>query len=64
MPIKISDARIGTSKLSIGELNKSGEVGCADGSVQLLHVVPAGKREMSVSDWLNGFKPTPEDRFE
>jgi methionyl-tRNA formyltransferase len=63
-PIKISDARVGLSTLSIGELSKSGEVGCADGSVQLLHVVPAGKREMSVSDWLNGFKPAPGDRFE
>lgn len=63
-PIKISDARVGTSKLAIGELNKIGEVGSADGSVQLLHVIPAGKREMSVSDWLNGFKPTLGERFD
>ena len=63
-PMKISDARVGTAKIAIGELSKSGEVGCADGSVQLLHVIPAGKREMSVSDWLNGFKPTPGDHFE
>ncbi len=63
-PIKISDARVGASKLAIGELNKSGEVGSSDGSVQLLHVIPAGKREMSVSDWLNGFKPTLGERFE
>jgi methionyl-tRNA formyltransferase len=62
--LKISDARVGTSKLNIGELNKSGEVGCTDGSVQLLHVIPAGKREMSISDWLNGFKAVPGERFE
>ena len=35
-----------------------------DGSVQLLTVVPAGKRAMSASDWLNGFKPQPGERFE
>lgn len=62
--IKILDARLGNSELSPGELNSSGEVGCLHGSVQLLTVTPAGRRVMSVSDWLNGFKPELGERFE
>ena len=62
--VTVFEGVFNASKLNIGELNKSGEVGCTDGSVQLLHVIPAGKREMSVSDWLNGFKAIPGERFE
>lgn len=62
--IKISDARIGAENLGIGQLSKSGEVGTGSGSVQLLQVIPAGKREMSVRDWLNGFKPQVGEHFE
>ena len=62
--IKIGDARLGTSKLAPGEVNRSGEVGTLDGSIQIVSVVPAGKRAMSASDWLNGFKPQPGERFE
>jgi methionyl-tRNA formyltransferase len=63
-PMKISDATSGSSLLNIGELNASGEVGTGSGSVQLLHVIPAGKREMSVKEWLNGFKLQPGEQFE
>lgn len=62
--VKISDARISESKLEPGELNSKGEVGCGSGCIQLLLVTPAGKRPMSVSDWLNGFKMQDGDRFE
>ena len=62
--IKVADVRAGITKLQPGEASKSGEVGTVDGSVQLLTVVPAGKRAMSASDWLNGFKPQPGERFE
>lgn len=62
--LKIVDARAGSSTLQIGELNNQGEVGANGGSVQLLKVIPAGKREMSVKDWLNGFKVLPGERFE
>jgi len=62
--IKISDARLSDSKLAPGALNSKGEVGCGHGSIQLLLVTPAGKRTMSVSDWLNGFKAQDGDKFE
>ena len=62
--IKIVDVREGVAKLQPGEVSKSGEVGTADGSVQLLTVIPSGKRAMSASDWLNGFKPLAGERFE
>lgn len=62
--MKIADVREGVSKLQPGELSKTGEVGTADGSVQLLTVIPAGKRAMSAPDWLNGFKPEAGERFE
>lgn len=62
--IKIVDARVSDAILSAGELNRNGEVGTGDGAIQLLAVTPAGKREMSVSDWLNGFKLQSGERFE
>lgn len=62
--IKIVDARVSDANLSAGEINRNGEVGTGDGAIQLLAVTPAGKREMSVSDWLNGFKLQSGERFE
>lgn len=62
--IKIAEIREGVSKLPPGELGKDGEVGTGDGAVQLLTVIPAGKRAMSVADWINGFKPQAGERFE
>lgn len=61
--IKIVDARVSDANLSAGEINRNGEVGTGDGAIQLLAVTPAGKREMSVSDWLNGFKLQSGERF-
>ena len=62
--LKIADAREASTTLQIGELSRTGEVGTGDGSVQLISVIPAGKRLMSASDWLNGFKLAPGERFE
>ncbi|MFM8621161.1 MAG: methionyl-tRNA formyltransferase [Candidatus Nanopelagicaceae bacterium] len=62
--LKILDARLGNNHLAPGELNADGEVGCLAGAIQLLTVTPAGRRAMPVSDWLNGFKPEPGERFE
>lgn len=62
--IKILSAREGEAELQPGELNNSGQVGTGDGAIQLIEVVPAGKRAMAVSDWLNGFKLQPGERFE
>ena len=62
--LRIEDARISDTKLECGELAPNGEVGAGQGSVQLLEVTPAGKRRMSVKDWLNGFKPLTGERFD
>ena len=62
--LKIVDARLGKSALASGELNADGEVGTATGAIQLLLVTPAGRKTMSVTDWLNGFKPEIGERFE
>ena len=46
------------------DIDAQGRVGTSTTALQLEMVTPAGKREMSVRDWLNGFKPTPGERFE
>ena len=61
---KITDARISESSLQPGQLNLQGEVGTGSGSIQILSLTPAGKRNMSTSEWLNGFKVQAGDRFE
>ena len=45
-------------------IDAQGRVGTSTTSLQLEMVTPAGKRVMSVRDWLNGYKPTPGERFE
>ena len=45
-------------------IDEQGRVGTGTTALQLKMVTPAGKREMSVRDWLNGFKPIPGERFE
>lgn len=62
--LRIEDARLSDSKLKSGELAPNGEVGTAQGSIQILEVTPAGKRTMDVKDWLNGFKPVAGERFD
>jgi len=62
--IKILSARESEIDLKPGELNKFGQVGTGDGAIQIIEVVPAGKRAMAASDWLNGFKLQPGESFE
>ena len=62
--LRIEDARLSETKLESGELASNGEVGTAQGSIQILEVTPAGKRTMGVKDWLNGFKPIVGERFD
>lgn len=61
--IKVLSARESDAVLKPGELNRLGEVGTGKGAIQILEVVPAGKRTMSVADWLNGFKLQPGESF-
>ena len=62
--LKILSGSQSDTKLPPGEINALGEVGCADGAIKLSKVIPAGRRAMSVQDWLNGVKLTPGERFE
>jgi methionyl-tRNA formyltransferase len=39
-------------------------VGTGDSSIEILKLIPAGKKEMLVSDWLNGARLTPGEKFE
>lgn len=61
---KITDARISETSLQPGQLNLQGEVGTGSGSIQILSLTPAGKRNMTTSEWLNGFKVQAGDHFE
>jgi methionyl-tRNA formyltransferase len=62
--IKISKANLTETNLAPGELIATGLVGTKDHAIALLQVTPAGKKSMSASDWLNGFKVQPGERFE
>ncbi|MFM1758492.1 MAG: hypothetical protein RL193_1069 [Actinomycetota bacterium] len=62
--IKINEAHITVGDYQPGELTNEGVVGTSAGAVQLVLVTPAGKRTMQASDWLNGFKLKPGERFE
>ena len=62
--LKILEARQTEVVLPIAQLNSSGQVGTADYALDLITVTPSGRKTMSVSDWLNGFKPTPGEKFE
>ena len=57
-PFKICSARISsTSKGVVGEvsvIDKSVFVTCANGSLEILRVVPAGKKEMDAIEWARG----------
>jgi len=54
--LKIVDAHLVDKKLKPGVIDETGVVGTGNGSIQLQKVIPAGKRAMSVKDWLNGFE--------
>lgn len=62
--LKVLDAQSSDISLEPGLINDAGIIGTANKAIQLLTVKPAGKREMSVTDWLNGFKPQPGEHFE
>jgi methionyl-tRNA formyltransferase len=65
--LKIASARVNNtaiSSLAPGELSNDGLVGTAKGEVQLLTVIPSGKKAMNCKDWLNGFRPIPGESFE
>lgn len=62
--IKINEAHTTVGDYQPGELTNEGVVGTSAGAVQLILVTPAGKRTMQASDWLNGFKLKPGERFE
>ena len=57
-PFKICSARISsTSKGAVGEvsvIDKSVFVTCTNGSLEILRVVPAGKKEMDAIEWARG----------
>ena len=57
-PFKICSTRISsTSKGAVGEvsvIDKSVFVTCANGSLEILRVVPAGKKEMDAIEWARG----------
>jgi methionyl-tRNA formyltransferase len=62
--VKILDAALSNESLEIGQLNESGEVGCGSGSIKLLSVLPAGKKEMSAKAWINGLNLKVGEKFE
>lgn len=62
--VKILDAELSSSTLEVGQLNHAGEVGCGEGAIKLLAVLPAGKKAMSAKDWINGLKLKAGEKFE
>jgi methionyl-tRNA formyltransferase len=56
-------SKANSSSLAPGQLSETGAVGTGDGELQLLKVIPAGKRAMSCKDWLNGFRPGKGEFF-
>lgn len=58
-PIKLIDARVSTLTLEVGKIEKIDTrlyVGCKSGALELLKVQPAGKPQMSASDWFRGLQ--------
>jgi methionyl-tRNA formyltransferase len=54
-------------KLEPGELCVAGKrlfIGTASDSVEIMKIIPAGKKEMTASDWLNGARLTDGEVFE
>ena len=54
-------------KLEGGKLMVQGNrlyVGAGTGSLEVSKIRPAGKKIMSVKDWLNGARITPGEKFE
>ena len=57
----------GEPKLEPGELCVAGKrlfIGTASDSVEIMKIIPAGKKEMTASDWINGARLTDGEVFE
>ena len=62
-----ASARTSSSVLPPGSLlaeEKRFFVGTGDSSIEILKLIPAGKKEMLASDWLNGARLTAGEKFE
>ena len=62
--VQVNPVTSTTLRLPAGALTEDGLVGTGDGVLQLIKVLPAGKKEMVAKEWLNGFKPKPGEIFE
>ena len=65
--LAIRDLSISDKKVSAGELvfeNGDLRVGTADNAIIVKNIQPAGKKWMLVSDWLNGARLKPGEKFE
>ncbi|CAB4867611.1 unannotated protein [freshwater metagenome] len=66
--VRIESAKIsGMDDLTPGELrviNRGLHVGTQDGALEILTIVPAGKKSIDVGSWLNGARIQGNERFE
>jgi methionyl-tRNA formyltransferase len=65
--LRINRARVSEKSLATGEIsfeNNQVQVGTATGSIEILEVTPAGKRNMSAAAWANGARFAPGEIIE
>ena len=67
--LKITGAseEITEQKLELGALRVAGKrlfIGTATNSVEIMKVIPAGKKEMTASEWINGARLSEGENFE
>lgn len=62
--LKIIEAKPSDYILRPGEINQFGAIGTSTRAIQILLLKPAGKNEMTIKDWLNGYKPNAGELFE
>ena len=62
--LKIIEAKPSEYILRPGEINQFGATGTSTQAIQILFLKPAGKNEMTIKDWLNGYKPNTGELFE
>ena len=62
--LKIIEAKPSEYILRPGEINQFGATGTSTQAIQILLLKPAGKNEMTIKDWLNGYKPNTGELFE
>ena len=64
--LRIENAAMSSEKLTSGAIkvvNGSLFVGTKDGSLEILKLIPAGKKSIDTKSWLNGARITQEDHF-